>query len=215
MLSEPQIVSLFVTPLVLFDVPDAEALNADLRRVVHEREKSHPGVQASNAGGWQSSWDMDKWGGMPAVRLLAMTRNLANRITTDTDGRTGTGPHPGQSQTWNANMWANINRSGHGNEMHWHRGSVWSGVYYVDDGGISRNPELGGELEFFDPRGALPSMIAPHLGIAMPRGRTGGASDRIVPQAGRLVMFPSWLAHQVRPYRGNAERISIAINLTL
>jgi hypothetical protein len=29
------------------------------------------------------------------------------------------------------------------------------------------------------------------------------------------VMFPSWLLHQVRPYRGSAERISIAFNLTV
>ncbi len=26
---------------------------------------------------------------------------------------------------------------------------------------------------------------------------------------------PAWLLHQVRPYRGNAERISIAFNLTV
>jgi hypothetical protein len=29
------------------------------------------------------------------------------------------------------------------------------------------------------------------------------------------VMFPAWLLHQVRPYRGGAERISIAFNLSL
>jgi hypothetical protein len=29
------------------------------------------------------------------------------------------------------------------------------------------------------------------------------------------VMFPAWLLHQVRPYRGAARRISIAFNLSL
>jgi hypothetical protein len=28
-------------------------------------------------------------------------------------------------------------------------------------------------------------------------------------------MFPAWVMHQVRPYRGNAERISIAFNLAV
>jgi len=28
-------------------------------------------------------------------------------------------------------------------------------------------------------------------------------------------MFPAWLLHQVRPYRGNAQRVSIAFNLGL
>ena len=39
------------------------------------------------------------------------------------------------------------NRSGHGNEFHSHPGSFWSGVYYVDDGGIAADPSLGGELD--------------------------------------------------------------------
>jgi len=28
-------------------------------------------------------------------------------------------------------------------------------------------------------------------------------------------MFPSWVLHQVRPYLGTAQRISIAFNLSL
>ena len=35
------------------------------------------------------------------------------------------------------------------------------------------------------------------------------------PEPGKLVLFPSWLLHQVRYYRGTAERISIAFNLSL
>ena len=30
-----------------------------------------------------------------------------------------------------------------------------------------------------------------------------------------LFMFPSWLFHQVRPYRGSGLRISIAFNLSV
>jgi len=47
------------------------------------------------------------------------------------------------------------------------------------------------------------------------RGLKAGANEAVIPKAGRLVMFPSWLLHQVKPYRGNAERISIAFNLTV
>jgi len=206
----PEIIPLFATPIVLFDVPDVAALNVDLRRVIGEREKSQPSTQHSNMGGWQSSWDMDRWGGAPALKLLAIGRNTANRMTTDRQGTAGAGPHPGYfAVTWRANMWANINRTGHANLPHSHPGSFWSGVYYVDDGGIDADPSLGGALEFMDPRGAGPLMYAPHLGFAMP----GGLS--VQPKSGRLVMFPSWLMHQVQPYRGTAERISIAFNLSL
>ena len=197
-----EIVPLFSTPVVISDLPDAATLSAELHKAIAERHKSHPGTQHSNLGGWQSTWDMDRWGGAAAIKLLAIGRNLANRYTTDREGKPVT-------PTWRANMWANINRTGHGNEFHSHPGSFWSGVYYVDDGGIAGDPSLGGELEFMDPRGPLPAMNAPHLGYAMPGGLTGGATERIRPKAGRLVMFPSWMIHQVRPYHGTAERLSL------
>ena len=193
-----EIVPLFSTPIVISDLPDAVALNVDLRKVIEQRHTSHPGTQHSNLGGWQSSWDMDRWGGAPAIKLLAIGRNLANRATTDREGKPVT-------VTWRANMWANINRTGHGNEC----------VYYVDDGGIAADPSLGGELEFMDPRGPGPAMYAPQLAFAMPGGLSVGANETVPPKTGRLVMFPAWLLHQVRPYRGGAERISIAFNLSL
>jgi uncharacterized protein (TIGR02466 family) len=214
MSSVPEVVPLFATPLVVFDVPDAVALNVELRRAIEERVRTHPSTHKSNTGGWQSSWDMDRWGGPGAIKLLAYARNLANRMTADQQGVAGQGPYPGHfAVTWIGNMWANVNRSGHGNEYHSHPGSYWSGVYYVDDGGIAADPSLGGELEFLDPRGPVPLMNAPHLRMA--GHLSAGSTERVRPQAGRLVMFPAWVMHQVRPYHGRAERISIAFNLTV
>jgi len=210
----PQVVPLFATPLVMYDVPDSAALNIELRRAIEQREKTHPSTHKSNMGGWQSSWDMDRWGGVAAIKLLAHARNIANQMTTDQQGVAGQGPYPGHfAVTWIGNMWANVNRTGNANEYHSHPGSYWSGTYYVDDGGIDANPDLGGELEFLDPRGPVPLMNAPHLRIA--GNLSAGSTERIRPKAGRLVMFPSWVFHQVRPYHGNAERISIAFNLTV
>ena len=198
---------LFGTPIIVVELPDAAALNAALSATIFEREKTHPGTQHSNLGGWQSDWEMDRWGGAAAIKLLAIGRNTANRITTDRQGKP-------VSIVWKANMWANINRSGHGNEFHSHPGSFWSAVYYVDDGGIDGDAALGGELEFMDPRGPGPAMYAPQLAFGS-AGLSVGANETVRPRAGRLVMFPAWLLHQVRPYKGKAQRISIAFNLSL
>src|SRR5471030_3267470 len=215
MSNAPEIIPLFATPLVISDVPEAAALNAELRKVIVQREKSHPTTQHSNQGGWQSSHDMDRWGGAPAIKLLAIGRNTANRMTTDREGKPINSPYPGYfAVTWGANMWANVNRSGHGNEFHSHPGAYWSGVYYVDDGGIDADPALGGELEFMDPRGPGPAMYAPQLAFGS-AGLSAGANETIRPKSGRLVMFPAWLLHQVRPYIGKAALISIAFNLSL
>ena len=201
------LVTLFGTPVLIEELPAAVALNAELAKTIMAREQSHPGTQHSNLGGWQSDWEMDRWGGTSAIKLLAIGRNTANRITTDRQGRP-------VSIQWKANMWANINRTGHGNEFHSHPGSFWSAVYYVDDGGIDADPALGGELEFMDPRGPGPAMYAPQLAFGN-AGLSVGANETVRPRSGRLVMFPAWLLHQVRPYRGAARRISIAFNLSL
>ena len=201
-------VAAFATPILVADIADAAQLNAALLPVLLKREAEQPSKSHSTLGGWQSTWDVDKWAGAAAIKLLAIGRNIANRSTRDRAGNP-------VSIAWQANMWANINRSGHGNEFHSHPGSFWSGVYYVDDGGIAANPALGGEIEFMDPRGPAPAMYAPHLAFAMPGGLSAGANETVPPRAGRLVMFPAWLLHQVRPYRGNAQRVSIAFNLSL
>jgi uncharacterized protein (TIGR02466 family) len=204
----PELLQVFATPIAIFEVADSAALNAGLRKVIEERQRTHPSTQHSNLGGWQSTWDMDRWGGVAAIKLLAIGRNLANRLTVDRQGRP-------VAINWRANMWANVNRSGHGNEFHSHPASFWSAVYYVDDGGISADPALGGQLEFMDPRGPGPAMYAPHLAYAMQGGLSVGANESLSPQSGRMVMFPAWLLHQVRPYLGQAERISIAFNLSV
>jgi hypothetical protein len=46
-------------------------------------------------------------------------------------------------------------------------------------------------------------------------GRTVAESPRLVPRAGMLVVFLSWLSHGARPYRGTRERISIAVNFSV
>ena len=49
------IVSLFATPVVLLELPDAPALNAELKATIEAHAKAHPGTQHSNLGGWQES----------------------------------------------------------------------------------------------------------------------------------------------------------------
>ncbi len=203
-----EVTPLFPTPVVSIEVPDAANLNFELRRVIAEREKSHPSSQHSNLGGYQSSWDMDRWGGPAALRLLEIARDIAGRLTCDRAGKP-------VRVVWKSNMWANVNRAGHGNEFHSHAGSFWSAVYYVDDGGIGADPGLGGELEFMDPRGVAPAMYAPQFTFAVPGGLSSGASETMPPRTGRMVMFPAWLLHAVRPYRGRDTRVSIALNLSL
>ena len=201
-------VSAFATPILFVDVPDAAAMSAEFARAVLAREREQPSQSHSTLGGWQSTHDVDTWAGPCAAKLLAIACDVANRATVDRDGQP-------VSISWRTNIWANINRDGQGNELHSHPGSFWSGIYYVDDGGVSADPSLGGELEFMDPRAPGANMYARELAILAPGGRPVGANQVVTPKAGQMVMFPAWLLHQVRRYRGKNQRISIAFNLSL
>jgi uncharacterized protein (TIGR02466 family) len=203
-----QLRSYFATPIAVVELPNAPALNEALAATILAREATQPSVQHSNLGGWQSSWDFASWGGAAGDTVLRSAAALANRLTADRQGRPVT-------IEWRMNAWANVNRSGHGNEFHTHPGSYWSGTYYVDDGGAGDDSALGGEFEIQDPRGVAPAMYAPLLCFATPGGRSVGASELIRPRAGVMVLFPAWLSHGVRPYRGAGIRISVAFNLSV
>ena len=198
----------FATPVIVASLPDGPAINQAIEPVILAREKAVASTQHSNIGGWQSEWDFPQWGGDAGRAILESATNLASRMTADRAGR------PVRID-WKLNAWANVNREGHGNEFHTHPGSFWSGAYYVSDGGIADSPDLGGEFEIQDPRGVAPAMYAPMLCIATPGSQSMGASELIRPRAGQILLFPAWLSHQVRPYRGSAVRMSIAFNLSL
>ena len=65
---------------------------------------------------------------------------------------------------------------------------------------------LSGVLEFLDPRAGVDAVTAP--------GDPYGEPFRVRPQAGLLVIFPSWLYHWVHPYTGQTPRIAISFNAT-
>jgi hypothetical protein len=58
-------------------------------------------------------------------------------------------------------------------------------------------------------------MHAPTLKFAGEDGLSAGSAETIQPRPGLMIIFPSFLLHAVRPYRGPAFRISIAFNLGL
>lgn len=198
---------LFATPVAALEVPVAERINAALGEAILRRRAEAPSVQASNAGGWHSDRDILAWGGPAAAEVIELAKGMAAQLTAD---RSGAPVRP----AWRVSAWANVNATGHANVAHYHGGAFWSGTYYVDDGGCAADPSLGGEFEMLDPRGPGPGMYAPQLKFTGD-GASVGAAETIRPKPGLLILFPSWLLHQVRPYRGTGTRISVAFNLSL
>jgi uncharacterized protein (TIGR02466 family) len=91
--------------------------------------------------------------------------------------------------------WLNVMPAGVVHSLHLHPTSFISGTYYV------QVPKGAGALKFEDPR--LSRMMA-----APPRNSFVSLPAR----AGDVILFESWLRHEVPPARYPGERISISFN---
>lgn len=204
-----QAASLFDTPVIVDQLHEAEEMNAALKAAIMKRMSEDEGITISNFGGWHSDTRMLEWGGEAAFSLCEKMIATADRFTVDIKAK----DQP--RYKWLPEMWANVSPPGASNRQHSHPGCFWSAVYYVDDGyGGSADPNLGGELVFFDPRMPMIRMNAPDLRFRRPGQPPDHDENRMRPATGRFVIFPSWLSHAVRPYNGKGRRISIAVNLT-
>ena len=100
-------------------------------------------------------------------------------------------------------LWVNILKPGATHTGHIHPHSVLSGTAYV------AVPPGASSLKLEDPR--LPLMMA-----APPRRADAPETARsfvyMAPEAGTILMWESWLRHEVPANRAKAERISISFN---
>lgn len=106
--------------------------------------------------------------------------------------------------------WYHITRHAGYTAQHNHPMASWSGVYCVDPGDEVDQDANSGALRFLDARGSAGMYVDPgNAHLDRPFGF--GALAYFLP-AGKLVLFPSHLAHEVAPYFGQRERITVAFN---
>ena len=100
-------------------------------------------------------------------------------------------------------LWVNLLKPGGHHASHLHPHSVLSGTLYVEV------PPASGAIRFEDPRSGL-MMAAP------PRREDAPAELRpfatVEPREGMVLMWESWLRHEVMPASGKNERLSISFN---
>jgi len=93
-------------------------------------------------------------------------------------------------------LWVNLLKSGGQHSGHIHPHSILSGTFYVEATAGS------GAIRFEDPR--LPLMMA-----APPRA---DSFITVEPRPGLLLLWESWLRHEVLAGAGKSERLSISFN---
>ena len=146
------IATAFPTFIGRLHVPDADAMNQDLRALILAEEASYSSLGRSNVGGWHSRPDFLN---RPQPEVTALTTWLFWAVRRMVEATTAGGGFKG---TLSVSAWATICRTGAYHAPHSHPDSAWSGVYYIDAG--SRHPDhpLSGVLEFLDPRAGAESV---------------------------------------------------------
>jgi len=183
----------FPTPIYIKDLPNPDQVNQYLEEQILKWSHQDKGVLKTNAGGWHSSTDMNKKEEYNVLtkELFAMQDEIfAQEYLT---------PKPVLG-----NMWANINYPGNYNRPHLHPNSLFSGVYWI------KTPFKSGNLMLYEPRGGAQ--------VLMPNRKEGELPSQLwreiqyQPVAGRIIMFPAWLWHEVKPNESNDTRISVSFN---
>jgi uncharacterized protein (TIGR02466 family) len=103
-------------------------------------------------------------------------------------------------------LWVNVMPEGGSHTSHLHPNSVISGTYYVVV------PTGAGPIVFEDPRLAM-LMAAPPRKKTAPREIRSHLSE--TPAAGTIMMWESWLRHEVPLNRAEGNRISISFNYVI
>ncbi|HKU17774.1 MAG TPA: putative 2OG-Fe(II) oxygenase [Candidatus Saccharimonadales bacterium] len=106
--------------------------------------------------------------------------------------------------------WYHLTREGGYTAQHNHPMASWSGVYCVDPGDTVPDKPNNGALRFLEARTTASMYLDPgnaHLQSPYTFGELA-----FTLQPGQLVLFPSYLIHEVAPYYGRRERITVAFN---
>lgn len=200
MIEKTKYEKLFSSPLLRYQVPEHQALNAALLNQGQLLRESDSGSSKSNRGGWHSSGNLFEQT-TPCIETL---RNAATEAVLQATRQIAAKVDP---ETLQLKLfgWMNANPSGGFNAPHTHPGAHWSGVYYVSQPAVESGNS--GMIEFLDPRTDLPNWRI--LKASAFRNK-----KKIRPVPGEMILFPSYLVHWVYPNETEEERVTIAFNAT-
>lgn len=188
----------FSTPVYTKDLINHKYINKHLiDNIIKLKEINKEGISRSNCLGWHSQSDLHNKKEYEII--LNEIYKMQEEIYKIENYHVNTKPKCQE-------MWANVNYKYSYNKEHIHPDTLWSGVYYVK---ISENC---GKLFLKDPA-KIKEIKSPILNDENNRLNYQWPEMIYTPIEGRLIMFPSWLPHDVGQNMSDDFRISISFNL--
>lgn len=213
-MNKVSIITAYAVPLVNVQLEDGDELNAELRRFFlecesqGERYANREALVQRNATLFESAFNLFDWKHPAVTKLRDFC--LASLYH-------GVGELNGYDQPTLARLhvamesWFHVTRKGGFFGAHNHPLHSWSGVYCVCQEGDEAD-EHSGRLTFISPFAMNTMFVDMASHKLKPPFHTGSWPIRLKP--GQLILFPSWLLHEVTPFNpeGDGLRMTVAFN---
>jgi Putative 2OG-Fe(II) oxygenase len=203
---------LWPTPILKKSLENHGAVNAALVELF-TRHRDENGGQTGNV--YSSGDDLLQRYDHPALsELFAFVSNGVFEIAQAMNSSIWKATGASKLQMQIVGAWFQIqNRYGF-HDIHNHGNCSWSGVYYVQIDRLEKrqsHPSIGatnGVTRFYGHQ--LPLLGGAHMDMG--NAYLQNSSFDVQPEAGTLIVFPSWLNHKAMPYDGDADRIIVSFN---
>lgn len=207
-----QIAPMFAVPAAHAMMQDSEALNAELRELFLAREaegdryRNPEPFTRRNSALFESNFRLFDWPQECVQKLRTFCLSNLYRTIGEINGYDQAMLRRLHVAT---EAWFHLTHKGGYFGPHNHPMHSWSGVYCVAHDGDDPESDSG-RLAMINPH-ATSTM---YIDMAIANMRTpytmGSHAKRLVP--GELLLFPSWVLHEVIPYEGDGVRITVAFN---
>jgi len=205
--------SYFATPIAHINFEDNAALNRELKELFLRKEREEPDLVRNpnryntQFGLFESNFDLFNWSDEPVQQLAGMMHNtlhgFVQQINSYSDEQMS-------FLEFNYHAWYHITRAGGYQTLHDHANASWSAIYYIQAGEDNPEHPESGVVRFYDKRGFSPMYM--DAGNENLDPRYSWEVVPIKPETGKMLIFPSWIAHEILPFQGRDERIMVALN---
>lgn len=203
----------FAVPLAQEFLPNAEVLNRQIKELLLAREAEgqkyanpNPSLK-QQAGVFESDFTLFSW---PDDCIQQLRRFCWGALGRTIQALNGYSEEEMRRLQIFSHTWYHVTRHGGFTILHTHPMASWSGAYCVDPGETPEDRPESGVLRFHNPHHYSNYFTDAGNAHLKPPYHHGTWSIRF--RAGQLVLFPSWLQHEVMPFYGKDERITIAFN---
>ncbi len=205
--------TVFAVPLVSVHYENAVRLGESLTKLFLEKERLGDQYRNSrifdtqHGALFESRFDLFSWPEPEVAELTTFCHRAVASVVAQLNAYSQTDM---ENLSFDYQAWFHITRAGGFQALHNHPNASWSGIYCIDPGDeIAGRPESGA-VRFRNPNQNA-GMFADNGNkqLIEPFG-VGGVQVRHEP--GKLLLFPSYLEHEIFPYAGQRPRIVVAFN---